>query len=42
MRGMAAWHLGDRAAALAAFGELGKNAPPGRALEVRRWLDRVE
>jgi hypothetical protein len=42
MRGIAAWHLGDRAAALAAFGALGKDAPPGRALEVRRWLDRFE
>ena len=38
MRGIAAWHLGDRPAALAAFGELGKGAPPGRALEVRRWI----
>jgi len=41
MRGIAAWHTGDRDAALAAFRELGKDAPPGRALEVRRWLDRL-
>jgi hypothetical protein len=42
MRGIAAWHLGDRADARAAFTELGKDAPPGRALEVRRWLDRLQ
>ena len=42
MRGIAAWHLGDRPAALAAFGELGKGAPPGRALEVRRWIHWME
>ncbi|HET7784655.1 MAG TPA: hypothetical protein VFL36_01670 [Myxococcales bacterium] len=41
MRGIAAWHLGDRADAAAAFSQLGKDAPPGRALEVRRWLDRL-
>ncbi|HET9754162.1 MAG TPA: hypothetical protein VFP52_14410, partial [Myxococcales bacterium] len=42
MSGIAAWHLGDRAAALAAFSALGKDAPPGRALEVRRWIDRLQ
>jgi hypothetical protein len=41
MRGIAAWHLGDIAVARAAFTELGKDAPPGRALEVARWLDRL-
>jgi len=41
MRGIAAWHIGDDAAARAAFTALGKNAPPGRAVEVERWLDRL-
>src|SRR6266403_1823384 len=41
MRGIAAWHVGDDAAARAAFTALGKNAPPGRAVEVERWLDRL-
>jgi hypothetical protein len=41
MRGIAAWHAGDLAAARAAFTALGKDAPPGRALEVARWLDRL-
>jgi len=41
MRGIAAWHVGDDAAARAAFTTLGKNAPPGRAVEVDRWLDRL-
>jgi hypothetical protein len=41
MRGMAAWHNGELATARAAFTALGKNAPPGRALEVERWLDRL-
>jgi len=41
MRGIAAWHMGDTTAARAAFSELGKNAPPGRALEVTRWLERL-
>src|SRR5437016_6123993 len=31
----------QRAAARAAFTALGKDAPPGRALEVERWLDRL-
>ncbi|HUJ26345.1 MAG TPA: hypothetical protein VLW85_10020 [Myxococcales bacterium] len=39
MRGIAAWHLGDAAAARAAFTALGKDAPPGRAVEAARWLD---
>ena len=38
MRGIAAWHLGDFATARAAFTVLGKDAPPGRALECQRWL----
>ena len=42
MRGIAAWHLGDDAAARAAFTALGKDAPPGRAAEVARWLDRLK
>ncbi len=41
MRGVASWHVGDLAAARAAFTALGKDAPPGRALEVARWLDRL-
>jgi hypothetical protein len=41
MRGIAAWHMGDAAAARAAFTALDKNAPPGRALEVARWLERL-
>ena len=41
MRGIAAWHVGDDASARAAFTALGKDAPPGRALEVERWLDRL-
>ena len=41
MRGIAAWHMDDTPAARAAFSELGKNAPPGRALEVTRWLERL-
>ena len=40
MRGTAAWHLGDRATGRAAFSALGKDAPPGRALEAARWLER--
>jgi len=39
MRGLAAWHTGDLAAARAAFAQLGKDAPPGRALEAQRWLE---
>jgi len=42
-------HAGDRrpgtrddASARTAFIALGKDAPPGRALEVERWLDRLE
>ncbi len=42
MRGIAAWHLGDAAAARAAFARLGKDAPPGRALEAAQWLARVD
>jgi len=41
MRGIAAWHVGDVAAARAAFISLGKDATPGRAVEVERWLDRL-
>jgi hypothetical protein len=41
MRGIAAWHTGDDAAAREAFTALGKGATPGRALEVARWLDRL-
>ena len=41
MRGISAWHLGDDAIARAAFTELGKDAPPGRAAEAARWLDRL-
>src|SRR5439155_492244 len=41
MRGIAAWHVGDDGSARAAFTALGKDAPPGRALEVERWLDRL-
>jgi tetratricopeptide (TPR) repeat protein len=39
MRGVAAWHLGDDAMARDAFAALGKDAPPGRALESARWLE---
>ncbi len=41
MQGIAAWHTADDASARAAFIALGKDAPPGRALEVERWLDRL-
>ena len=41
MRGIAAWHVGDEVSARAAFEALGKDAPPGRALEAQRWLERV-
>src|SRR5207248_11310102 len=41
MRGIAAWHVGDDASARAAFVALGRDAPPGRKLEVDRWLDRL-
>jgi len=41
MRGIAAWHTGDEAAARAAFNALGKDPSPGRELEVARWLDRL-
>jgi predicted negative regulator of RcsB-dependent stress response len=41
MRGIAAWHLKDTSAARAAFTALGKDAPPGRAFEARRWLERL-
>ena len=39
MRGIAAWHLDDGATARDAFTALGKNAPPGRALESAHWLE---
>jgi hypothetical protein len=42
MRGIAAWHLHDAAAARAAFTQLGRNAPPGRALDAQRWLERIQ
>jgi hypothetical protein len=38
MRGASAWHLGDDRTAREAFTALGKDAPPGRALEAARWL----
>jgi tetratricopeptide (TPR) repeat protein len=41
MRGIAAWHLRDAAGARTAFTALGKDAPPGRALEAARWLERL-
>jgi len=41
MQGIAAWHTADDASARAAFIALGKDAPPGRTLEVERWLDRL-
>ncbi len=41
MRGIAAWHLGDATTARAAFTALGRDAPPGRALESARWLERL-
>ena len=41
MRGIAAWHAGETAPARAAFERLGQDAPPGRALEAQRWLDRL-
>ena len=41
MRGIAAWHMGDAATARAAFTALGKDAPPGRALEAARWLEKL-
>jgi len=41
MRGIAAWHLRDTAAARAAFTALGRDAPPGRALEAQRWIERL-
>jgi hypothetical protein len=41
MRGTAAWHMGDAATARTAFTALGENAPPGRALESQRWLERL-
>lgn len=41
MRGIAAWHLRDTATARAAFTELGRDAPPGRAIEAQRWLERL-
>jgi hypothetical protein len=41
MRGISAWHLHDAAVAKLAFTALGKDAPPGRALEAQRWLERL-
>jgi hypothetical protein len=41
MQGIAAWHTGDVATARLAFTALGKDAPPGRALEAQRWLERL-
>jgi tetratricopeptide (TPR) repeat protein len=41
MQGIAAWHTGDAATARLAFAALGKDAPPGRALEAQRWLERL-
>ena len=42
MRGSAAWHLGKVETARAAFLSLGRDAPPGRALESARWLERLQ
>ena len=41
MLGIASWHLGNQKAAREAFTKLGDRAPPGRANEARRWLQRV-
>jgi tetratricopeptide (TPR) repeat protein len=41
MRGIAAWHLRDAPSARAAFTALGRDAPPGRALEAQRWIERL-
>ncbi len=42
MRGLSAWHLGDDTAAREAFTALGKDAPPGRALESARSLELLQ
>jgi hypothetical protein len=42
MFGIASWHLRDRDGARDAFARLGRDAPPGRANEARRWLQLVE
>jgi hypothetical protein len=42
MRGISAWHLGDAAAARAAFERLARDATPGRALEAAYWRSRIE
>ncbi len=42
MRGIAAWHTGDEAAAREAFSALGRDATAGRSLEVARWLQRLQ
>jgi hypothetical protein len=42
MRGIAAWHLGDAAAARAAFDRLARDATSGRALEVAYWRKRID
>ncbi len=42
MSGLAAWHLGDAAAARAAFTRLGKGASPGRQREAEDWLSRLQ
>jgi hypothetical protein len=42
MRGIAAWHLGDAAAARAAFDRLSHEATPGRAVEVAHWRERID
>jgi tetratricopeptide (TPR) repeat protein len=41
MRGIAAWHLRDAPVARIAFTALGRDAPPGRAIEAARWLERL-
>jgi hypothetical protein len=41
MKGIAAWHLGDDAAAREAFTALGADASPGRSVEVARWMERL-
>jgi hypothetical protein len=41
MRGMAAWHTGDKQTARAAFAHLARVSSPGRAREAEDWLDLV-
>jgi hypothetical protein len=41
MKGIAAWHAGDDAAAREAFTALGADTSPGRSVEVARWMERL-